>query len=552
MLNNINMINLSMKLPFFIILMELGSIALGASVDTEIHVISVSSSKSFDTALPTLRFATDDGRRFIDALRTVGLVPKEAIHSLENPDRAAFRATFSDLRENALRPPLKTTFAKFYFYFSGHSDERGLHLKDGIISKDELHKLLSDVSSRSKIVFLDSCFSAALAAKGLRPVEKFNLPTVTFDQPSGTVFLTSSAKDARSFESNDLKGSVFSHYLVSGMFGPADLDHNGVVSVDELYQYVYGKSRFQTLNYPSGQQQIPEFSSDLRGRGALAISFPAQTTTPVTIGENIQGDVTLSQDPGIQIYRFYKDSKSSQIVSVPAGHYQVTIANGDRHGVQEITVHAAKPLQLARDDFRWSRQESSTNLEMSKGEPWVDTESGSVSQWAANIGIGVASGLFSGDNVGAAAQSGLSRKVMTWPSFDLGLTSSVLISRHQSNIDAKNSVESIPSTTDVADLQVGIVTRRLLSQQSRVRLAILAGRLYAEQRLAHADQLTDSKYSAWFPAFGADLGWDWNLSNSYTLGIAAHYRSVNARSAEQGDDLRLHYRAGTGSMGIRF
>ncbi|MCX6124895.1 MAG: hypothetical protein NTV34_09135 [Proteobacteria bacterium] len=59
----------------------------------------------------------------------------------------------------------KPQIRSFVFYFSGPSDERGLHFRDGLFPKDEFHSFLREVPAQVKVAVLDSCYSGALAAK---------------------------------------------------------------------------------------------------------------------------------------------------------------------------------------------------------------------------------------------------------------------------------------------------------------------------------------------------------------------------------------------------
>jgi uncharacterized caspase-like protein len=56
---------------------------------------------------------------------------------------------------------------------------------------------------------------------------------------SGEVVITSSSADELSQESDEVGGSYFTHYLLSGLRGAADTSGDGEVTLDEAYRYVY-------------------------------------------------------------------------------------------------------------------------------------------------------------------------------------------------------------------------------------------------------------------------------------------------------------------------
>src|SRR5439155_1903876 len=76
----------------------------------------------------------------------------------------------------------------------------------------------------------------------------------------GEALLTSSTSDELARESDNLKGSFFTHHLVSGLRGAADQSKDGRVTLAEAYQYAYGK----TVAQAAGGQH-PTFKYDLAG-----------------------------------------------------------------------------------------------------------------------------------------------------------------------------------------------------------------------------------------------------------------------------------------------
>jgi hypothetical protein len=87
----------------------------------------------------------------------------------------------------------------------------------------------------------------------------------------GLALLTSSTSDEDAQESDALKGSFFTHYLVSGLRGAADRNGDGSVSLEEAYGHAYQhtlRASSQTLH----GVQHPTFRFDLRGKGAVRLT----------------------------------------------------------------------------------------------------------------------------------------------------------------------------------------------------------------------------------------------------------------------------------------
>jgi hypothetical protein len=112
--------------------------ALGAP---EVTVVAVGVNRSYKGSLQELRFAEDDARRFAQAMTTVGLVPLAKATVLTSPTVEGLRRVLKDLRpahgEAAGR--------KLVFYFSGHADDAGVHLRDGALSRQDLHAELGAI-----------------------------------------------------------------------------------------------------------------------------------------------------------------------------------------------------------------------------------------------------------------------------------------------------------------------------------------------------------------------------------------------------------------------
>jgi uncharacterized caspase-like protein len=107
---------------------------------------------------------------------------------------------------------------------------------------------LDDCRARRQVVILDCCFSGAFAntAKGdadLGLAERFNAAG------RGRVVLTASRGSEYSFEGepvpgSTMPGSIFTSALVDGIrSGAADLDKDGLISVDDAYAYAFDRLR---------------------------------------------------------------------------------------------------------------------------------------------------------------------------------------------------------------------------------------------------------------------------------------------------------------------
>jgi hypothetical protein len=127
------------------------------------------------------------------------------------------------------------------------------------IQYDELKKRLNDCRAHQKLVIADACYSGSLLAAKTPMFESVNLFYKKLSTSGGgTAFLLSSKSEEYSLESQGLRQGIFSYYLIQGLKGLADADADKIVTLDELYTYVYTQVR----KY-SGNLQSPILAGDI-------------------------------------------------------------------------------------------------------------------------------------------------------------------------------------------------------------------------------------------------------------------------------------------------
>ena len=151
---------------------------------------------------------------------------------------------------------------------------------------------LEHCRARRQVLILDSCFSGAFA-HGAKGEADLGLQDRFLSQGRGRVVLTASTATEYSFEGDPTDaaitptGSVFTAALVQGLrTGAADLDHDGHVSVDDAYAYVFDKVQ------AAGAAQTPQrWLYGAEGRIWLARSpgGPAITSVPMHLARILRG-----------------------------------------------------------------------------------------------------------------------------------------------------------------------------------------------------------------------------------------------------------------------
>jgi Caspase domain len=140
-------------------------------------------------------------------------------------------------------------------YFSGHgildegarlyfatTDTRVDRPRSTAVPAAFVNDVMGECRSRRQVLVLDCCNSGSFA-RGIKAGGRIG--TAERFEGRGRVVITASDALQYAFEGGKIEGestaSVFTHILVDGLkTGDADLNRDGYVSLDELYEYVYG------------------------------------------------------------------------------------------------------------------------------------------------------------------------------------------------------------------------------------------------------------------------------------------------------------------------
>ena len=154
----------------------------------------------------------------------------------------------------------------------------------------------------------------------------------------GFAYMTSSSSDEVSQESERIKGSFFTHYLISGLRGAADMSHDGKVTLNEAYLYTYRETLSRTQTFVGGAQH-PNYNIQMNGTGDVVLTETRSGTATLTFGENLSGRVYVNSDPSI-IAEINKARGEETYLALDSGTYRLVL---DREGsVYEANVRLIK------------------------------------------------------------------------------------------------------------------------------------------------------------------------------------------------------------------
>jgi hypothetical protein len=257
-----------------------------------------------------LRYAEDDAQRMYEVLRELGGFRPENMLMLRSEDAETVRRSLISLNDRIRTQTVSGASSELVVYYSGHSDQEALHLGRSTMELMQLEQLVRGSAATLRMLILDSCRSGALTrVKGGTIGPGFE---VALDQqfPSdGVIFWTATSESENAQESDVLKGSFFTHYLVSGLLGAADRDGNGSVTLGEAYRYAYENTLRATSRTLSGTQH-PTFHYELGGHGDVVL----------TVLDRHGDQRALISFPPDKSYLLIQDSADGAVVAEVGAH----------------------------------------------------------------------------------------------------------------------------------------------------------------------------------------------------------------------------------------
>lgn len=219
--------------------------------DPEVRIWAVVIGAAQYSHMPSLRYTDDDAYQVYAFLKSPegGALPDSQIRLLIDED-ATYQNIFNAMRSAFLQADENDVLL---FYFSGHG-LRGAFLpvdydgQNNRLEHEVITELLQSSRARHKLVLADACHSGSLLAMKA-PTNLLQDYYEAFESAkAGMALLMSSKGEEYSLEDGGLRSGIFSHFLVNGLKGAADSDSNKIVTVDELYNYVYQNVRRYTGN----------------------------------------------------------------------------------------------------------------------------------------------------------------------------------------------------------------------------------------------------------------------------------------------------------------
>lgn len=250
-------------------------------------------------SIPSLRFAVSDAESVYQVLTSVAGFKKENVLLLT--DRTERKPTLRNIKY-ALGTFLARSARKddtVVMFYAGHGapeiDQRGLE-RDGLakylvpidadpddlfstaLPMDDLQTIFARIESERVVAFLDACYSGAaggrtFASRKTRAGHVDDLFLERLTRSRGRAIITAARPAEVSVELPELGHGIFSYYLVQALRGAGDLNRDGIVSLQELYEYL--EQQVVRKSRSVGGNQHPVMKGELEGVLPLVKLGPA-------------------------------------------------------------------------------------------------------------------------------------------------------------------------------------------------------------------------------------------------------------------------------------
>jgi hypothetical protein len=253
-----------MRYAAFLVVLALATLSPAAaaapSSGTSI-VLIVGVNHSIDAGVADLRFADDDAARYFDLFTALGSqttllarldddtrrLHKDAAARARPPRLGELERAVAEIAARAARARKAGAPVTFYFVYAGHGNVKDgagyVSLEDARLTGRDLEtRVLDKIRPERAHFIVDACSSYYLVnARGpggkRRQLEGFSsLGALAGRGEVGVLLSTSSARESHEWER--VQAGVFSHEVRSGLYGAADVDHDGRVSYREIAAFV--------------------------------------------------------------------------------------------------------------------------------------------------------------------------------------------------------------------------------------------------------------------------------------------------------------------------
>ncbi|HEU5055222.1 MAG TPA: caspase family protein [Kofleriaceae bacterium] len=293
-----------------------------------------------------LRYAASDAEAVARVLGELGGVRRSDALLVREPDGKQLDQTFAQVSRRIRSERVRGQRVELLVYYSGHSDEEGILLGDNRYSYGKLRRTIQSVPADVRIAIVDSCASGSFTRiKG--GTRRAAFLQDESNKVRGHAFLSSSSADENAQESDRIRASFFTHFLVAGLRGAGDRDRDRVVTLTEAYQFAYEQTVGRTQNTRHGTQH-PAYDMHLSGAGNIVMTDLRSTESVLVLPAELAGRVTITDKKGRVVVEVTKAAGEPLSLALPGDTYTVNVVRGKQGFIATITLEASGQVVLDR------------------------------------------------------------------------------------------------------------------------------------------------------------------------------------------------------------
>jgi hypothetical protein len=336
-----------------------------APAETKSFALVVGSNATMDADLAPLRFADDDAARMAELLEELG-ADVELVTTFDRESQATYRdlvgraraatpaglqSAWDSLRERMERAKAAGKAVELTIFYSGHGDvgpdgQGYLTLQGGKLTRHELFAgMLAQSPADHHHVLIDACRSEHFVLSRGRdwkpdraPADASNEVRRYLDRthlgafPNTGVVVAHSA-DQQTHEWERYRGGIFTHQLLSGLRGGADLNGDGRIEYSELGAFVSAAN--SSVDDPRARLTVVVRPPEADERHPITVHRGLLDSRVLFFAQPDASLYTLEDARGVRIADLRRTTEQPAYLRLPAGDLFVHRDRGGEPPVRE-------------------------------------------------------------------------------------------------------------------------------------------------------------------------------------------------------------------------
>jgi len=302
-----------------------------------------------------LRYAVSDAYKFRKVLIQVSGYQRRDIFLSLNQSATQVKRVFRRVKKRIriLRRRYPGRKVVLLVYYSGHARNGQFFLGRTSLPFTALRRFLKHSGASLRLALLDTCGSGRfLKTRGIKLRKKsFHIPYLNTHSTKGEAIITSTGDRENAYEDLKLRGGIFTHYIATGLRGAADRNRDGLVTLEEIYAFVYSRTINRTVFAHSGPQK-PHFQNNIQGTGQVIISSLRKQLAKLHFRKQLKGQFFIWDHQRTLYAGFRKRNAKPVRLALRPGRYHIQWRYGKRIFSSRVRLYKDQIFYLGKKQGR--------------------------------------------------------------------------------------------------------------------------------------------------------------------------------------------------------